>query len=136
MGSWVKGQADALRVQAPAGLVVPYFVLHPDHEEAILVNILGFAFSLSPSLTRVLLVSPKTVPLSQPYLLSYCTAINATGPDGASAYKATRAGICPVLNTRVAKVEDSDELLPIVEGSKLMYGSLAQACSLDKPHPC
>eukprot|EP00892_Ulva_mutabilis_P004891 jgi/Ulvmu1/2774/UM140_0003.1 len=129
LGRWVADQASNLRVQAPAGLVVPYFVLHPDHEEAALVNILGFAFSVSPSLTRVLLVSKQAVPLSQPYLLSYCTSLNATGPDGAAAYKATRAAICPILNARIAKVEDNDDLLPIVEGSKHLYGSLAQVPS-------
>ena len=127
---WAEEQAGNIRIQAPAGLVVPYFVLHPDHEEAALVNILGFAFSLSPSLTRVLFVSPKLLPLSQPYLLSHCTSVNATGPGGAAAYKANRATICPAISTRVAKVEDSDDLLPIVEGSQQLYGSLAKARSL------
>lgn len=127
VGGWVEEQAQNLRMHAPAGLVVPYFVLHPDYEEAALINILGFAFCVSPSLARVLLVAPKALPLSQPYILSYCTSVNSTGPGGAAVYKATRAGICPVLNTRVAKVEDSDDLLPIVECSQLHYGSLAKA---------
>lgn len=129
LGVWVKAQAQNLRIQAPAGFVVPYFILHPDYEEAAFAGILGFAFSVSPSLARVLLVGPKAVPLSQPYILSYCTSVNPAGPHGATAYKATRAGICPVLNTRVAKVEDSDDLLPIVDGAQLQYGSLAKASS-------
>jgi hypothetical protein len=127
---WICDLTSSHAAGSPTGLVIPIYVLDPNHEEAALTAILRYAFELSPSLISVILLSESTVPLSQPFLLSYFTDTGSRGPGGEVAYSSTRESFCPALTVRPAVVEDTDDLVPIVEGSADLFGSLA------KVRPC
>lgn len=123
---WVCDVTANNAAKSPAGLVMPFYVLDPNHEEAVLLSILRYAFTASPSLRSVILVAETVLPLSQPFLLSYFIDTGKRGPDGQSAYCTGRDAICPVLSVRPAVVEDTDDLVPIVDGARDKFGSLAK----------
>ena len=127
---WICELASSCAAESPAGLTIPFFVLDPDHEEAALLTILRYAFSTSPSLRSLLLISKEILPLSQPFLLSYFTDTGSRGPGGEVAYSSARESICPAITVRPAVVEDTDDLVPLVEGSADRFGSLAKVQTL------
>lgn len=126
MHEWVCQVASTNAARSPTGLVIPFYVLDPDHEEAALLTILRYAFSTSPSLRSLILLSESVIPLTQPFLLSYFTDTGSQGPFGAMAYSSARGALCPALAVRPAVVEDTDDLVPIVEGATGRFGSLAK----------
>lgn len=131
---WICDLASSNAAESPTGLVIPFYVLDPDHEEAALLTILRYAFATSPSLRSLILISETTLPLSQPFLLSYFTDTGNRGPGGETAYSSTREAVCPAMTVRQAVVEDTDDLVPLVEGAVDKFGSLAKVQSLPSKH--
>lgn len=123
---WICEVSSSLSADTPSGLVIPYYVLDPDHEEAALLAILQYAFAISPSLESLVLVSYSELPLAQPFLLSYFTLVGNRGPSGEVAYSTSAETVCPALTVRSAVVEDTDDLVPLVEAAEDRFGSLAK----------
>lgn len=127
---WICELASSNGADSPAGLAIPFYVLDPDHEEAALLAMLRYAFSTSPSLRSLLLLSKGTLPLTQPFLLSYFTDTGSRGPGGETAYSSAREAICPAITVRPAVVEDTDDLVPLVEAAADRFGTLAKVQTL------
>lgn len=101
--------------------------------QALLVS----ALELCPQLQRVVLAAEGPVPLSQPYLLHHF--MEAGEPQEARAtYETLRSRVRPRLSMRPAVVEDTDDLLPVIEASAPRYGALATVpanCNVDSACP-
>jgi hypothetical protein len=123
---WIIQLASSLAAKRPNGLVIPFYVLDPDHEKAALLTILRTAFATSPGLKSLILLPEAPIPLNQPFLLSYFVDTGSKGPSGETAYISTRDTVCPALTVRPAVVEDTDDLVPIVQGAAERFGSLAK----------
>lgn len=128
-----KAPDDAHKDSSFGGLYASALLLHPEHEKDALHALLCHAFAASPSLQRITLLAEKQVPLSQPYLAATLTYDAA--PDGDAAvlsYSAERASILGSWAVRTGAVEDSDELAPLLQAARGVFGRLAEVCTL----PC
>jgi hypothetical protein len=123
---WISETATSASADSPSGLVIPYYVLDPENEEAALLAILRCAFATSPSLQTVILVSNSELPLAQPFLLKYFTLIGSRGPSGEVAYSTSSDAVHRGITVRAAIVEDTDDLVPLVVAAADRFGSLAK----------
>jgi hypothetical protein len=130
LAAWLASQAKSRGLTLPAGMIVPWLVLHPDHEHDAFLAITRFAIELCPTVERFAICVEAPLPLCQPYLASYCgaTAV-AHGPEGAALHIAPRKVALPPVNIRKASVGDSDEIAPLLERAQSAFGSLAQVRS-------
>jgi hypothetical protein len=94
---WILELASKHAAKCPNGLIIPLYVLDPDHEEAALLTLLRYAFSACPSLRALILLPEAQIPFNQPFLLSYFTDTGSKGPAGEKAYISTREVVCPAL---------------------------------------
>jgi Domain of unknown function (DUF4821) len=127
--AWVQKLSEQHGLAFPTALAAPCLILHPSHEQEALSQLLTAAIKLAPSLTTIIFLSEGPVPLSQPHLATLFTSHPSSAPPpgglgGVVALVATRDTVARPVAARRARVEDCDDLMPLVATAQAAGGSL------------
>jgi hypothetical protein len=133
-----QSDASALRAWASAAtpasaelhnsLSISCLLLHPEHEKEVLTVLMQSALDLFPTCSKLLLVSEAAVPLTQPHLAAHFRGAEPLGPSGESLAIADALSFLPPLVVRKARIEDHDDIAPLLDDAVAEFGTLAKVC--------
>lgn len=124
---WLQSEVKRHGLDLPGGLLIPWLILHPDHEQGAFLAITRFALELCPTVERFALCVESPIPISQPFLALYCGAKPvAEMPNCAALHIVPRRSVLPTLTIRPASIGDADDIVPLLQAAQTTHGALAQ----------
>jgi hypothetical protein len=124
-------QAWVIAATAPCAelhksLSIPCLILHPEHEKEVLTALMQGALESFLTCSTFCFISEATVPLTQPHLAAHFRAVDPLGPAGEAVAIADASKFLPPLIVRKARIEDHDDVAPLLEDAAVEFGALAK----------
>ncbi|KAG1678295.1 hypothetical protein FOA52_013916 [Chlamydomonas sp. UWO 241] len=131
---WVRDKAGPRESCASAFVRVAAF--HPDFELEAAAAALRACFLTVPSLGTLLLATDYDIAFKEPGLGGAFECVTRGREEGTYLYEAPRSMVVPTLTVRAARVEDHDDLVPLMAAGEVRYPALArlpEACNPGEP---
>jgi len=137
---WIGGELAALGYSScnPA-FVRRCVTAHTDDDTAVTLSLLRAAFAAAPTLQAVLVVSAAAAEQPPQLLIGGTTSlfaplVTAAEGLGVQLWACNRRQLMPQLSLRRARVQDHDELLPLLQRAATRHPALAQLPDSCKPN--
>lgn len=132
--AWTAEAAGPRMVMCSTAFVRACVVAHLYEIEAA-GALLKAAFSMIPSLQSLLLVTSHNISFTEPGLAGvFARAAVSKDGSGFALYEGRRSAVLPPLAIRPARVEDHDDMLPILERCESAFPALAKLPESSRPN--